>query len=601
MPNLYLPVSAAVISGIILIVYCSKKRLKVTENNLYLVMLISIFLDSSLVSTIFYIAYKHYYEPAILILNRIDYMTLIVWATCLFLYTYIVIHKNDTDFNKRLIRANYITAVISLIASVTVWFLKIDVIFLDAIRCTAQGDAVNFAAGICALYLVLSLFVILFNVKKASKQVIPVFIGLLIALVIALLFTANPYIICISMGLTVVNLTMYFTIENPDVQMLDLVSIAKDQAQKANQAKTDFLSSMSHEIRTPLNAIVGFSECIMNDESLEQAKIDARDIVIASENLLEIVNGILDISKIEAGKMEVVDSVYDLTEMAKNLTKLIRTRIGGKPIALNTFFSPDIPGALYGDEAKIRQIITNVLTNAVKYTEKGSIDFSIKCTNDKDKAKLEINVTDTGRGIKPEQMKDLFDKFKRLDEDRNTAIEGTGLGLAITKNLVEMMNGKIDVQSKYGEGTTFTIHITQTISTLEKPDYSEQPQAPIPYPGKKVLVVDDTHLNIKVETRMLEKFQVETDSAESGKECIEKCAANTYDLILLDDMMPEMSGTQTMHILKENPSFHTPVVVITANAIEGMKDDYLNGGFDDYLAKPVDKNELRRVLNTFLR
>lgn len=604
MPNLYLPVSATVISAIILGVYCLKKKLKIRENTLYFIMLISILCDSILVSCIFLNAYTSLNKVLINILNRIDFMMLFCWSTCLYLYTFSVLYKGDDSFDAKFKVAKSVSISIASVLCVVMWCLDIEIIYIDNTKATAQGDAVNFSIVSCVLFFLSSFFSILITPgeirQKAKKRVIPVYVSLAVTLIIAALFAINPYIICISMGLTVVNLIMYFTIENPDLQMLDVVQMAKEEAMKANQAKTDFLSSMSHEIRTPLNAILGFSECLMDEDDIEMVRDEAKDIVNASNILLELVNGLLDISKIESGKMEIVNKEYDIAEVASNVTKLVRTRIGDKPVALNLGIAQNIPGLLYGDEAKVRQIMTNILTNAVKYTDKGSVTFTLTCTNEGSTSNLVICVVDTGRGIKKEDMDSLFDKFKRLDEDKNSAIEGTGLGLSITEKLVHMLDGDITVKSTYGEGTEFTVYIPQTIRSMEKAAKKQDESASLSFVGKRIMIVDDNELNIKVESLLIRKYKTAVDSALSGAECIRKCLENTYDLILMDDMMPEMNGTETMKILKETYHYETPVVVLTANAIEGMKDDYIRSGFDDYLAKPMEKKEIIRVLNRFL-
>ena len=262
--------------------------------------------------------------------------------------------------------------------------------------------------------------------------------------------------------------------------------------------------------------------------------------------------------------------------------------------------APDIPNTLYGDKGKIKEIITNLLTNAVKYTEKGTITFDISCINKNNNSTIIISVEDTGRGIKPEKIDKLFTKFERLDEDRNTTLEGTGLGLAITKRLVEMLNGKIIVQSVFGSGSKFTVYLPQIISANQKIETIKK-ENNLDLSTKKVLVVDDNDLNLKIAERLLKKYNLQIETCKSGYECLDKINNNQkYDLIFMDDMMPKMSGTETLHILKDNPDFKTKVIVLTANAIEGMKEKYIEDGFNDYLAKPIEKEELERILRHYL-
>ena len=462
------------------------------------------------------------------------------------------------------------------------------------------------------IYIIVAIFIIgigsylLINSKKINRRKsVPVFCYTFLSIPILLIQLLFPELLLEPCLISFVLVLMYHTIENPDLKMLNELELAKKNAEKANDAKTEFLSSMSHEIRTPLNAIVGFSNSIMEDESLEEAKSEAKDIINASQNLLEIVNGILDISKIEAGKMEIVKTEYNLLEELNNIKKLIHPRIGEKPIELKSNFSKDIPAILYGDIGKVREIITNLLTNAVKYTEEGLINISVQCINEKNQSKLVISVEDTGRGIQPDKIDKLFTKFERLEEDKNTTLEGTGLGLAITKNLVEMMGGKIVVQSKYGSGSKFTVYLEQKIirmiSDKKETEIENNTDVEYNYSNKRILVVDDNALNIKVATRLLRNYQIIPDTVISGQECLDKLKNNTYDLILMDEMMPNMSGTETLQELKKDSKFKTPVVVLTANAISGMKEKYLNSGFSDYLAKPIDKLELTRILKEFLK
>jgi len=265
--------------------------------------------------------------------------------------------------------------------------------------------------------------------------------------------------------------------------------------------------------------------------------------------------------------------------------------------------SPDLPEVLYGDQTNLRKAVTNILTNAAKYTEKGYVDYTVNCVRNGDICRLIISVEDTGRGIKKENIDKLFTKFQRLDEDRNTTIEGTGLGLAITKKLLDLMNGTIIVQSIYGKGSKFTISLDQRIISMEPPLKKQKPKTEstiIDANGAKLLIVDDNEMNIKVAMTLLKKYHFNIDFTTSGLGCIAKLKENDYDIIFLDDMMPQMSGKETLKKLKENKSFKTPVIALTANAITGMKEEYLATGFDDYLSKPIERPELERIIKEFI-
>lgn len=398
---------------------------------------------------------------------------------------------------------------------------------------------------------------------------------------------------------------MYFTIENPDVKMIKALNAAKDQAEKANRAKTDFLSNMSHEIRTPLNAIVGFSECMLDSNDLKETKEYAGDIVDASKQLLEIVNGILDISKIEANKVEIIPKNYNPREVFDGLRKLILPRIKEKPIEFKMNFSPDLPGILRGDVSKVKQVILNILTNAAKYTDKGEIIFNVNCINrlDTKTCLMYISVKDTGRGIKKDKLETIFGKFERIDEDKNTTTEGTGLGLAITKGLVDLMGGRITVFSKYGEGSTFRVYLEQEIINMEIPQKENNDDEEIiyyNYNNKKVLIVDDSKINLKVAETLMKPYNFNIDTAINGLEAIEKVNNQKYDLIFMDIMMPKMNGVETLYKLREHEDFTTPVIALTADAIEGTDEKYLNMGFNSYLSKPIDRKLLNKVINKYL-
>lgn len=604
MAGLLLPVCSIFFAGLLGCVYFFKKRADIVENKMYAVMLVCSFIDSIFVSILQYLALGGVTDlemTFVSLFNKLDFIVLILFCNSLLLYTILItFSKQKKDLKKYLKFFGFI----DIISAFLLLICKVEVISTMG-NYSVSGTSITITYIICFVYIISSVLIALFNIKKVDRRHIPIFMVIFLMILLFFIFKANPYLIVISIVLTFIDYIMYFTIENPDIHMINQLNIAKEQAEKANMAKTEFLSSMSHEIRTPLNAVVGFSECMLTSEDLKETKEFAKDVVDASNNLLEIVNGILDISKIEANKMEVIPKEYNPREVFNSLSKLVLPRIKEKPIEFKMNLSPDIPGILKGDMGKLKQIVLNLLTNAAKYTDKGTIEFTVTCINrmNTNTCLLYISVTDTGRGIKKEDITKLFNKFERIDEDRNTTIEGTGLGLAITKSLTEMMGGKITVQSKYEEGSTFRIYLEQEIISMEIPEESGE-EIQINYDlhkGKSILIVDDSKINLKVAAQILKPYQFNVRLVESGFEALEVLENQTFDLILMDIMMPKMNGIETLHRVKKIEGLNIPVVALTADAIEGTEDKYLNAGFDDYLSKPIDKMQLDRVLNKFLK
>ena len=602
---IYFSIAAVFSLFVILGIYFSKKRMDLLENKFYIAMIfltiIGVFAELIMV----FGGVRIINHPLLLDIVGKGFLIIVEsWATLLSMYTYVITSTKDEKLRLRT-KLFLIAIPLFFIAAMTIGS-PLEYVYNDSktsvLYSIGPATKVVLLSGVIYITLCLiSIIKFVFKIKKYDRRFIPVYLYIFLSILVGVLQQIEPSIIMLSYTESLILLIMYFTIENPDIRLLEQVELEKDRADKANQAKSDFLSSMSHEIRTPLNAIVGFSECINQSETLEEAKENAKDIVGASETLLEIVNGILDISKIESGKIELIESDYDPYKMLEETVKLAKGRLAEKPLDFQINIAQDIPKVLYGDKFNIKKILINFLTNAIKYTDEGFVRFDVQCVKLNGYVRLIFSVSDSGRGIKKEDINKLFTKFQRLDEEKNQTIEGTGLGLAITKQLIDMMKGKVVVDSVYGEGSKFTFSLDQRISDAALDDTTSQMNIVVDMTGKKILVVDDNKLNLKVADKLLRQYNVAVTLCNSGGDCLELINdGNKFDVILLDDMMPQMSGTETLHKLKAIPGYNIPTIALTANAINGMKEKYLSEGFDDYLSKPIDKNELYKTLAKFL-
>lgn len=396
-------------------------------------------------------------------------------------------------------------------------------------------------------------------------------------------------------------------------EMVKAVEESRLQAEAANQAKSDFLANMSHEIRTPINAILGFDTMILRESGDETIIKYANDIMRAGSNLLAIINDILDLSKIESGKMNIVEVEYELSSLVLDIANMMTMKAGEKGLKVEVQVDRNIPAWMLGDDVRIRQIIINLMNNAVKYTETGSVTLSIEGERDGEYEILHIGIKDTGIGIKPEDMSKLFEKFARIEEQRNHSVEGTGLGMNITIGLLTMMNSKLNVESEYGKGSCFSFDIRQKVlreqpvgdiaeRSLEQRDETSYTSS-FTAPDANVLVVDDNHMNREVIIALLKKTKIHFDQADGGLTCLEKTAAEKYDLILLDHMMPDLDGIKTLHRIREdlnNLNRETKIICMTANAISGAMEEYIWEGFDAYISKPVKPEKLERMLAEML-
>jgi signal transduction histidine kinase/ActR/RegA family two-component response regulator/HPt (histidine-containing phosphotransfer) domain-containing protein len=442
--------------------------------------------------------------------------------------------------------------------------------------------------------------------------------------------TVISYIIILMLSLVVAALLSFFTVR-PFVRAQGKLLEEKVRAESANNAKSDFLANMSHEIRTPINAVLGMNEMIIREDNkaldlserdplavqgaLENISVYAGDVKKAGHNLLAIVNDILDFSKIEAGRMDIIEAPYQLSSLINDINNMILFKAQDKSLKFTVEVDPSIPDELSGDEIRIRQIITNLLNNAVKYTEKGSVSLKLRGKKQSDGAlTLTIVVWDTGIGIKPEDKEILFNKFQRLEMERNSTVEGTGLGLAITQHLIELMGGTIDVESEYGKGSIFTVTIPQKIVS-DNPIGDFQTRLKENLPGERpyresfrapdavILVVDDTRINLTVAVNLLKNTKIKIDTAISGAEAVSMASKTRYDMIFMDQRMPEMTGTEAFHEIRNTPdgaSRDVPVVCLTADAVIGAKERYLSEGFSDYLTKPIDNYALEKMLMKYL-
>ena len=588
-------------------IFLFKKHINTYETKLFSYLLklnfLGILLELACISWIYNVGTESIIS---LIINKCFLIYFLTFANIYNIYIYDTVYQNH---NKKIFKfLKLFNLVTYIIGALLIFLLPIDLYFKNN-QMYSYGPATKVVYFSSAIYVTISVFILLFNIQKVknnnkSKRYISIFSYLLGVFGISIIQMMNPALTFSVSIETFIMFIMYHTIENPDLKLIEQLNIARDQAEKANNAKTEFLSNMSHEIRTPLNAIVGFSQALLEEDLTSEAKEEVKDIIMASDNLLEIVNGILDISKIEANKLEIINTEYNLEPMVKELCLLTKARIGEKPIDFRVNIDQSIPGVLYGDHTRLKQIILNILTNAAKYTKEGFIEFKISSVIKDNICRLIISVEDSGIGIKEEKIDHLFEKFDRLGVEENITIEGTGLGLAITKKLIDLMNGKIVVQSVYGKGSKFTVAIDQKIIKTEKIEIKEDKKEVefIDLKGKKILVVDDNKVNLKVAERLLKNYNVDIKTVDSGEECLTLIKNNeTFDLILMDDMMPKMSGTETFHKLKEIDNFNIPVIALTANAISGMREKYLNEGFDDYLSKPIQKSELNQILNKYLK
>lgn len=591
-------------------VYFLKRKYNFLESRIYksllILTIITLILD---ISSMFAVERLTDFAFIKMLLVKSYFVSLIIWL--IIFIGYVFLNKSNIKYNSfgELLKNSsfgkgyYICAVILLFMEIV---LPVNY---------RENEVMYYGKGVTLIYAIaifgaMSLLVMLFfDNRKLSKN--KNWSMLVSTIMLWITFFIQMYcddIFIIGSGIALITLFLYFTLENPDIKYIDELNALKIKAEEANKAKTYFLASMSHEIRTPMNVIIGLSESMLSGDIPKQVYDDIKSINRAGETLLEIVNNILDITKIEEGKTTVNNKPYNIADMVAEINSIISVSLSEKPIKFTIDIIGNVPSLVNGDYVKIYQILMNLLSNAVKYTKKGSIKLQIEAVSFGNKVTFTFRVIDTGVGIKKADYERLFKKFERLEQEQSN-IQGTGLGLTITKKLVDMLGGKISFESVYQQGTTFTVVLEQEIVNKEKiKDFSvykaKKKVVDKHFDGSKyeILLVDDNALNLKVAEKLLKKYNLNVTSVSSGLDCLNYTKNKKYDLIFLDHMMPEMDGIHTLYNLKKRAvGFDTPVVVLTANAIEGSKKMYLAEGFCDYLSKPINQVELDRILREQLK
>jgi len=592
--------------AVLSVVYFLKRKYTFLETKIYkIILILTIIILVMDVANVYLLENYNLYGP---FFSKLYILLLLVWLIIFISYILLNRDKDKHDNLKKTIQKSNIAQAWSIIAIIFTTLLLILPIKYQISPIYYYGLGVNlvYILGIGGSLFLLLLLIISNKHVASYKNWSMLSTIVILCLTIMIQMNTNQFFI-IGSGLSVITVLLYFTMESPDLKYIDELNSLKLAAEEANKAKTDFLASMSHEIRTPMNAIIGLSQSLLTSNIPSEIYEDIKNIGKAGDTLLEIVNNILDITKIEEGKTNVTKKVYNLADTIAELKNLVEVSLEEKPIKFTVETIGNIPSRFNGDEVKVYQILMNILSNAVKYTKKGSIKLTIESRIFGNKANLTFKVIDTGIGIKKEDSDKIFQKFERLDQEKKN-IQGTGLGLAITKKLLDMLGGKISFTSVYQKGTTFIIEIPQEIASKEKikdfASYKAKRKTVDEYfDGSQynILLVDDNLLNLKVAEKLLKKYNLKVTSVKSGVECISKTKTNKYDLIFLDHMMPEMDGIHTLYHLQRRASgFDTPVVVLTANAIEGSKEMYLREGFCDYLSKPINQVELDNILRKYL-
>ena len=607
------PITAAVFLLIIVIMYISKKKFNTMSNNIFLFLLVQnivILVNEFLYIIAMYAELDGHF--AFLPTRPLCYSYIflsILFFTMLIMYIWIIWknNKKETPTKKEIWLMTILMFVIDIIMVSISLILKVDYPITKSNLYIFGGPAAStiYIIGIFVL------FIVILGLIKAGKtipshQKNPIYLALLLLIIVVAVQIIFDYDYnTLSFLYTLIIVTLYFTFESQDYKLIDDLEKKREEAEIADKAQRDFLANMSHAIRTPLNTILGFSNSLLSEKTLTKERVDSDVSMIhdASTTLLELINNILDISRIESGKEQVDEKEYKLDNLVFDINSVILAKIDKKVLDFKINVNNTIPSGYYGDYIKIYKILLCILNNALKYSNYGHVSLDIDGTKiDDEYFEFKFTVANEGHAMTTENFEVDFNDFVKIESGYNNVVDSTALGLILAKKLIEMLEGKIEFANKKGEGTKYFVTLKQKINNnnpvgdLYLEDHKNKELFHIDCTGKKVLIVDDNNLNIKLGSKLLQAYNFDIDSATSGKECIEKVEKNKYDIIFLDHMMPEMDGIVTLKELKKISSNIPPVIALTANSYTGIKEKYIEEGFNDFLAKPISVKELNRII-----
>lgn len=576
---------------LLILVFKIKKQNNLLSNSTYFILTLSLLVGYILELVMYFLSTTAINNIILEIYTKLYLIFIICWSSIFSVYTFLL-SKKDDEYNKKIM---ILYALLTVTSSVAIIMLPLNITYTNRIILT--GNAINFLKVLITCMLsVLYIRTVLSNKIINTIKANYIYVALIILTIVSFLEIKYQLNIVTTILLFITYL-IFLTIENPALKEYEIINNLRLRALKANTNKTNFLSNISHELRTPLASIISSIDEIKSYNLPQEIKDNLNDIIDSSNSLLDIVGNVIEINKIENKVYDLKEKNYDIRDAVEKLIKLNTKKYSKENVVFKYSVSDNTPSNLFGDKTKIKEIINNILDNSFKYTNKGSISLTINSVLDNDICNLIIEIKDTGIGIKSEDLNKIFNG-NDIDNDINSNVNRDGLGLLVSKDLVNLLNGTITVSSYYGSGSVFTIKIPQKLKNeLEIVEQTNTTK----FNNKKVLLVDDDRLNNRILKRLLKIYGIELDTCERGIECIDKINnGEQYDLILMDIMMPDINGVDTLKKLKSNKNFNTKVIALTADALSTSRNKYLKEGFTDYLAKPFKKEELEEKLKELL-